>query len=61
MSPKSFIQFHQEGRKILGVQVVCPQTDIETDRPAPRGDPNRDGSPKNETKKQQEGNDTREY
>ena len=47
MSPKSFIQFHQEGRQILGVQVICPQTDIETDRPAPRGDPTRGGSPKN--------------
>ena len=29
MSPKSFIQFHQEGRKILWFQVICPDTDIQ--------------------------------
>ena len=27
MYPKSFIQFHQEGKKILGVQVRCLPTD----------------------------------
>ena len=47
MSPKSFIQFHQEGRKISGVQVRCPQRDRETERPGPRGDPTSGGSPKN--------------
>ena len=34
MSPKSFIQFHQEGRKILGVQVRCLQTHRQTHRQA---------------------------
>ena len=38
MSPKSFIQFHQEVRKILGVQVRCPDTGYtqDTHRPGPR-------------------------
>ena len=31
MSPKSFIQFHQEGTKISRVQVRCPETEIETE------------------------------
>ena len=48
MSPKSFIQFHQEGRKILGVQVRCLQTGNrqETHRPGFRGGPTRGGPPK---------------
>ena len=50
MSPKSFIQFHQEGTKISIVQVRCPeteiQTEIQTDRPGPRGSPTRGGPPK---------------
>ena len=32
MCPKSFIQFHQEGTKILQVQVRCPDTDRETEK-----------------------------
>ena len=38
MSPKSFIQFHQEGTKILWVQVRCPQRnrDREKNGPGPR-------------------------
>ena len=49
MSPKSFIQFHQEGTKVLQVQVRClqGQTDRqEKNRPGPRGDPTRGGPPK---------------
>ena len=45
MSPKSLIQFHQEGRKILWVQVRCPETDRHTDRPGSRGGPTRGGPP----------------
>ena len=51
MSPKSFIQFHQEGTKILQVQVRCPetqrQTEKQTHRPDSRGGPTRGGPPKN--------------
>ena len=46
MSPKSFIQFHQEGTKISRVQVRCPETEIHTHRPGPRGGPTRGGPPK---------------
>ena len=46
MSPKSFIQFHQEGRKILWVQVRCLDTDRDTHRPGPRGGPSIGGPPK---------------
>ena len=50
MSPKSFIQFHQEGRKILGVQVRCLDTGDKQEtgnRPGPRGGSTRGGPPKN--------------
>ena len=49
MSQKSYIQFHQEGAKILWVQVRCLQTGNrqERNRPGPRGYPTRGGSPKN--------------
>ena len=50
MSPKSFIQFHQEGRKILWVQVRCLDIDRDTERdthiPGPIGGPTRGGPPK---------------
>ena len=50
MSPKGFIQLHQEGTQILQVQVRCPETDKqrdrETDRPSSRGGPTRGGPPK---------------
>ena len=32
MSPKSFIQFHQEGTKISRVQVRCPERDKDTEK-----------------------------
>ena len=53
MSPKSFVQFHQEGTEILWVQVRCLQThkqtgDKQTDRPGPRGGSTRGWPPKNE-------------
>ena len=49
MSPKSFVQFHQEGTEILWVQVRCLQTNIQdTNRPGPRGDSTRGGSPKSQ-------------
>ena len=32
MSPKSFIQFHQEGTKISRVQVRCPERDRDTEK-----------------------------
>ena len=51
MSPKSFVQFHQEGTEISWVQVRCPETERETeretDRPGPRGGSTRGGPPKN--------------
>ena len=50
MSPKSFVQCHQEGTEILWVQVRCLQTDRKQetgDRPGPRGDSTRSGSLKN--------------
>ena len=50
MSPKSFVQFNsiQEGTEILWVQLICLQTDTETNRPGPRGDSTIGGSPKNQ-------------
>ena len=47
MSPKSFIQFHPEGKKILRVQVRCLHTQRHRDRPGPRGGPTRGVPPKN--------------
>ena len=50
MSPKSFVQFHQERTEILWVQVRCLDTDRDTDRdthrPGPRGGPSIGGPPK---------------
>ena len=46
MSPKSFIQFHPEGRKILWVKVRWLDTDRDTHRPGPRGGPSIGGPPK---------------
>ena len=55
MSPKSFVQFHQEGPEILWVQVRCLDTEIqsyrETDRPGSRGGPTKGGPPKNQIEK----------
>ena len=55
MSPKSFIQFNQEGTKILQVQVRCLQRRKEgrrqRNRTGPRGDSTWGGSPKKDWEK----------